>query len=89
MNLKESKQLAAGEQIDVYNQIFNINHNEWVELSDYLQNEENLPFDHRNVQIIQKTIQMIQTGRSISQRQAEATLKILQEAIDKNFNYVR
>ena len=26
---------------------------------------------------------MIQTGGSISQRQAEATLKILQEAIDK------
>ena len=86
----EKKQTSrASEQIDVFSQVFDINQNEWVELSHYLQNEENLPFEHKNVQIIQKCIQMHQTGRAITQRQAEAALRIQEDAIKKDFNYVR
>ena len=80
---------AAGSHIDVFTRVFDINQNEWVELSDYLQNKENLPFDHKNVQIIQKVIQMHQTGRTVSQKQAEVALKILENAIISDFNYVR
>ena len=89
-NKSEKVEIAAAAQhIDIFNAVFEVNQNEWVELSDYLQNEENLPYDHKKVQIVQKCILMHQAGEAVIERQAEAALKILEGAIKKDFNYVR
>ena len=88
-NYSKKMTSKAGKQIDAYYQVMDINQNEWVELSDYLRNEENLPFRHTNVQIIQKCIQMHNGGKVITEKQAVAALKILENAIDKDFYYVR
>ena len=89
VNYDKKMTSKAGKQIDAFNQVMGINQNEWVELSDYLRNEENLPFQHTSVQIVQKCVQMHHTGKPVTQRQAVAALKILEDAIERDFNYVR
>ena len=88
---EKAKIAVAGEHIASFNKVLGINQNEWVELSDYLQNEENLPYDHKKVQIVQKCILMHQTQgvKAVTEKQAKVALEILEDAIKKDFNYVR
>jgi len=84
----EASQLGStGAELEALESILIITLEEWLELSNYLQNEEGLPYDHKNIKSINSCIEYHKGRKTLSKNQAKVALRIREEASSKNFTF--
>ena len=84
----ETKKLGeAGAQVEFIEEVLKVSMNEWVELLDYLQKEEGLPYTHKNVKMIEQCVSLHQGLKVPTEKQAKLALQIRKNAVSKNFSY--
>ena len=87
LEVKKKELNKMGSEVESLEKILKISMKEWIELSNYLKNEEDLPHYHNSIKLINFCISYHKGGKPPNKNQSREVLDIREEALSNKFSY--